>query len=313
MSIQSILRALRVTLPAALLLTAAGLGAAPAVSELDAQAREALRSGQYRQAIALTREITRVEPLSTLNWYRLAIAAERERDYALAARALHTAERLDPSLSFASSPERVQSLRAAITAGGGSYAAPEPAKAIGADEAPLSPAPAASSVPGAVEPVPVALAAQAPSAVPAVAPVGEPAWHGTFVAYSLVVLASLVALVAALRRAARQLIRARKVDVATMPLDDLLVHCRDQLALLQQRLDYHGHQDTEIATVLGRLQPAFARECGRSRLSLENFKDDRPLADVKEPLPARIPVLGSSSAEQVHKDAVMQALQHRRA
>jgi len=297
---------------------AASLGATAAPSDLDAQAREALRNGQFRHTIDLTSEITRTDPLSTLNWYRLAIAADKERDFALAARALYTAERLDPSLSFASSPERVQALKSSIAAGGGVFVAPAPGKATGADEAAPTRAPERAEAFAPENKVLAAIAAlerevrarPQPDASVGLGVFGmESSWVVGFIALALCVL---TALLVALQRAAARLIRLRKVNVATMPLDDLIVHCRDELALLQQRLDYHGHQDTEIAAMLGRLQPAFARECGKSRIALEPLKDDRPLADVKAQLPARVPALGNLSAAQVHKDAVQQALQQAR-
>ena len=306
----------------AVLVLAGAVSHAVGTADLDAQARDALKNAQYRQAISLTREITRVDPQSTLNWYRMAIAAEKERDYALAARALQTAERLDPSLSFASSPERVALLKANITAGGGIIPAQVLARADGAEDDALQANPAkpaggnpqnapvadkgAGGAPAAPAPEGVAAAGLA---LPAAVAPAEPGWTAALVGYSLLLVGVLVALLLAIKKAASSLARRRTVNVATMPLDDFIVHCRDELALLQQRLEYHGHQDTEIAVVLQRLQPAFARECGRSRISLEHFKDDRPLADVKQQLPTRIPVLGPTSAAQVHMDAVQQALQ----
>lgn len=294
--------------------------AAPSLSELDAQAREALRTGQYQQTLAVTREITQVDPSSALNWYRMAIAAEKQRNFTLAAKALQAAEKLDPSLAFASSAERVQTLRALIEAGVSSQAqAGVAADATAASPLAREPAAAAPRTTPA-DPAGVSQREPAPGSAPGSAGAqgrdasvdGLQAWYFQFTSVGLMLLASLAVLVRALMHATRRFIHARNVDVATMPLDDLIAHCRDNLALLQQRLDYHGHKDTELAALLTRLQPAFARECGRSRLLLERLKTDQPLADVKQELATRIPVLGASSAEQVHKDAVQLALQKQR-
>ncbi|HWS28256.1 MAG TPA: hypothetical protein VN259_16975 [Xanthomonadales bacterium] len=269
----------------ALLLATSMAAAAPAGSDLDAQAREALRTGQYQRTLALTREIAQADPLSAQNWYHMAVAAQKESDLTLAARALQTAERLDP-VAFAPGDERVKSLKALIDA---SSSASAPAASANAPAASPAPAPAAARLDSMV-----------------------PHWILYGISMAVLILAALGVMVRSLAHATREYRRARQVEVATMPLDDLIALCRDNLALLRQRLDYHGHNDTELAALLTRLQPAFARECGRSRLQLEDLKDGRPMADVTHELGTRIPMLGAFGPEQVHKDAVAQALQKQR-
>lgn len=300
-------------------LFAAALAAHAADPAMNEAARAALRDGDYARVVQLTSEIAKTEPDAALNWYRMAIAASRSGDPARASEALARAERADPALRFASTPQRVEKLRADIRA-----ALAQASAAI--DEAAAAPAPTPSVAtqevdPGATASVAIVgqqiqgmqqaldkrlddiakeLSAVSSNQAAAVRASNweRAAWIIGFLV-AIVMCAALIALY--MERAARARRQAELRSWAQLPLQQLVALTRDTNALLMQRLERHGHKDTDLFTQLLRSQPALERESGRSPVSIAALTGGKLLADVNHPLQGKAKVLGHSDPGELHR------------
>ncbi|MEJ8837699.1 hypothetical protein [Ramlibacter sp. AN1133] len=319
-------RILLVRLAAGAALAAAMLAAHAADPAQHEAARLALRNAQYDRVVQLTTDIARTEPNAALNWYRMAIAAARTNDVARAADALARAERADPTLRFASTPQRVEKLRADIREG---LQRPQPAAGtVGAPPLPASPADGSDIDPGAVAAV-AAMAQQLQglqesldrkldgltkgmSQVNAnqVAAVHAANWERAAwicgVLMAVLACGGLLALL--MERAAKARRQSDLRDLARLPLEELMVATRDAAAILGQRLERHGHKDTELYVQLGRLMQPLERETGRARVDVATMVDGVLLVDAPNPLAEASKVLGRSNPQDLHKQVAQRAL-----
>lgn len=321
----------------AVLLATACVAAQAADPSMNEAARLALRIGQYERVVQLTSEIARTEPGSALNWYRMAIAAARSNDPALASDALSRAERADPTLKFASTPQRVQKLRADIDR------ALEAAAKAEADVPEATASAAAPARPQAAEVTPevdpAALAAVAGlsqqiqgmqqtldrrldglsrgiSAVNANQAVAVKAANWERAAWIcgmlLAVLACAGLIAVFMERAAKARREGDLRNLAQLPLPDLIAATRDVAALLAQRLERHGHKETEVFVQLSRCLPSLERETGRARVPLDALTDGAVLADTAQALQPRAKVLGHSDPGELHRQVAARAVESAR-
>jgi hypothetical protein len=322
---------------AGVVLFACAMAAQAADPAMNEAARAALRDGNYAKVVQLTAEIAKTEPDAALNWYRLAIAAARMGDPVRAGNALAQAERVDPSLRFASTPQRVEKLRAEIRAALAQGAAP-------ADTAPApvmvaaGPSPAASASPSA------SLQEDDPSATAAVAVVGRQlqgmqekldqrldklakdlsavsvnqaaaakasSWERAawIVGFLMAIVASAAMIAVYLERSVRARREAQIRNLAQLPLLQLVATTRDANAILLQRLEQHGHKDTDLYAQLVRSQPALERESGKSRVAISPFTNDKLLVDTNRPLQPKAKVLGHSDPGELHRSVAARVLQ----
>lgn len=312
--------AMRAVVAGAALAAAALTANAADVADHEA-ARVALRDRQYTQVVQITGEIARSEPNSALNWYRMAIAAFRTGNVQLAADALSRAERADPSLGFASSPQRVAKLRSDIQQ-------LQPAAAPGIGMAAGTAAADEEIDPGATTAI-AAVGQQLTklqdtmerqlkaldSKVGTVATRQEAAVRASnferaawVVGFLLVVLGAAFGIALIFERAARARRQSDLRNISKLPLQDVICVTRDIHALLMQRLQLHGHENSDLFVQMSRLVPALERESGRSRVSLSDLTRGEPLSDVAHPMQARAKVIGKSDPSEVHQAALSRAL-----
>ena len=312
---------------AGIALLAAALSAQAADPAMHEAARAALRSGHYDRVVQLTSEIAKTEPATALNWYRMAIAAHRASDPSLARDALARAERADPSLAFASTPQRVEKLRADIREA--MSTAPEATTTAVATPAPVVAPPGAADI----DPIATAAAAvvgqqlqgmqqaidrrldkisQDLSAVNTnqAAAVKAANWERAvwIVGVLLAILVGAGGFTLILDRAAKARRENDLRKLAELPLQQLIAATRDANALLLQRLERHGHRETDLYTQVARTQPSLERESGRSGVSVSKLTEGKALADVAHPMQAKSKVLGRSDAADVHREATRRAL-----
>jgi tetratricopeptide (TPR) repeat protein len=291
--------------------TPIGAIAAADLGSAKEEARLALRDGNYAKAAKLTSQIAVAEPDSALNWYRLAISSMRSGDPATAMNALTSAEAADPRLTFASSPQRFEALRAEIR--------DSLPKALASKE--LDPAALDGTQSGSLDAVTRQLGelggkidrvnkslgqmSDQQRAQAAASRVERAIWIVGFAAAAL--LASVL-VVLGMDRAAR-LRRSNDLrDLSSMPLQQLIIASRDTTSILLQRLQTHEHQATEIYSVMQRVLPVLERESGRAVVRVGPLTQGKALADVAHSLGAKAPVLGRSNADVIHKQAVQAAL-----
>lgn len=96
--------------------------------------------------------------------------------------------------------------------------------------------------------------------------------------------------------------------LAELPLQQLITVARDANALLLQRLERHGHRETDLYTQLARAHPSLERESGRSRVSMTEWTDGKVLADVPHTMQQKSKVLGRSDPAELHREAARRAL-----
>lgn len=284
----------------------AGVASAQVVDRNEA-ARQALRDGQYARAVVLTQQIAASEPESAMNWYRLAIAAVRTGQASLASDALANATRLDPELKFASSRERVEKLHSEIR---GLQAAA--ASASAAAPAVVDPDPAAVGTAlgqqlgglqqhldkrfeGVSSEIAAMRAKQEAAAQGSAAE--RTAWVVGFVV-AVLVAAGMVALI--LDRAARARRENDLRDLAALPLPQLIAAARDTSSLLLERLQMHGHTQSDLYVQIGRAMPALEREAGRAQTRLSQVTSGQALAGVAHEMLPAAKILGRTSGEDVH-------------
>lgn len=326
----------RTTLFTAALLIVAACAAPPCALAAESPqdlARQALKAGEYQKVLDLTPAIVAAEPASAVAWYRQAIAAERLGRFDLAAKSLSAARDIDPKMRYASSPERVEQLHQQIERGirssqpspdveAPSYPPEKELKASAAQPpagpASLAQAPAPPSAIGesathpspvnSVEPVAPMAASAAVAAVesPPVAPEhpietpnssnpsGLAAW---VIGFFIFAVGSLLMAAQAFRRAFHRLSLERERCRSSMSLSELILDCRDAVAILDVRLLSEGHSDSELKQVSERLLPVLEREAGRAQPKAPALAP--PAGEVIDLTP-RPPVLGRSDPASLH-------------
>lgn len=298
--------------------------AAPAAAPLASyshQASTALAAKDYKATLELSlRAMSEGEPSPQRSWYRMAIAHAHLGQFAQADGALSAAEKLDPKLSFATSPQRVQTLRDLIRAGRAGPpadvqeltpddadlagpavevrpAATTPAAAASAPAPAETPAygvapgaAAAASAPVATAATPVGATAPAPTAA---VRVKLPTWVYLLL-FAVLVLAGAACLVMILEKVEQVIQRRRARDLVRMPLPQLLLRLRDEVALTVRRLDGHNETDSAVRLALGKALPLLEMEAGRAAAP------QVPLKTVLRGLPHRMksaaPVLRDEGA-----------------
>lgn len=306
----------RMSLAGLLMSAAAGAWATSADDDIEA-ARIALKEARYAQVITLTQKVAQTNPNVAPNWYRMAIAAVKMGDHALASKSLQTAQSLDPSLSFASTPARVEALQSQITAG---LDQKDPAAVLEIDAAAID----KKAVEG-VQANASALAAigtqltnieqqikasgesksvSAPQP-PALAS-GMAVW---IVGFVLLTLMAGGMMLRQLRSRLREIHAAKNRDIAIMPLDDLVTFNRDNSFILMERLRMHGHKDTALYQSLLRSLAALETESGRARVEVSKLSIGVALSDVHHEMTPRAMVLGKDDPHRLHQSAARKALQ----
>lgn len=265
------------------------------------------------------------EPALHRSWYRMAIAHARLGNFEAAQAALRAAERLDPTLSFASSPARVQALWSQIQGGlagaGPAAAAAQPALEVdeplpaevpssavttaslraAEGEAPVT-SPVAHEMSQAVNTgvpdlvrAPAPLLPSAPTAAePAVlpAPVAVDAQLPSWVVVGLgmlLVLAGAACVAIALEKGHAVLQHWRKRHKAKRPLGELLLQLRDDVALARRRLEMANSADSAVYAMLTRTLPVLELEAGRAARATVPAGHVLPgLAHSLEPAPAKV-------------------------
>jgi len=100
-----------------------------------------VQSGRLDQAESQLREVLRAKPNSAKAHYELGEVLAREGRYIEAQQSLREAQRLEPSLKFASSPQKFQDLLDKVNAKAAPVAAPSSAAVRAAVPAPMQPMP----------------------------------------------------------------------------------------------------------------------------------------------------------------------------
>lgn len=130
-------------------------------------------------------------------------------------------------------------------------------------------------------------------------------WIVSFLLLCLATGAFLAFLVA---RSVRRRAEANLTDLATLPLHKLIMLTRDTNAALLQRLQLHGHQNTDVFMTVQRSLPALERESGRSIVRVKDYSKDVALVDDTRELTPKSVVLGRGDARTIHQHALEGAL-----
>jgi hypothetical protein len=282
------------------------------------KSRIALKSSDFPLVITLTQKIAQVDPSIAINWYRMAIAANRSGNMSLADKALQTAKKMDPSLSFASSPARVEKLEADIGAGTASSDVP------GLEKEVVDPGTAASVAVSTVAAKTVSAEMERiASKIDAIgsrfsqledtvkAPQGQVSlvrdsapWA---VGFTLLGIAAFSFIAYAMRKQFEKS-RAEKIKtVATMPLDELVTLSRDTAFILIERLTTHGHRDTLLYKSLVQALITLEAENGKARLDVKKIVSDTALADTQKEFSPKHMVLSKDLAQSIHATAARSA------
>lgn len=280
--------------------------------EADAIARKALEQKQYSQVLAAYQAVP-LDRLSDKSHYRMAIAFLRLGNFSAASDSLKAALKLNPSGSFASSPERVSALKTDIQKGLESEAvvlavSAEPVVSIAvastsvatqsASVPPLGSSTAATVSSPTVAPLePVAAAPEPPARkTPVVLAVNEPVADGPVWVPMAGVGVALTALVGALY------ISHKRKNKIVSRMESL----RDQVASFLNEMEGAGGNVPDVALYapLSKLLPLLEREIGRShyrrsgQLAALN-SDDRQTAKLMDGLQKSPLRLATASPEQI--------------
>lgn len=282
-------------------------------------ARDALREGRFEAVLSVTKRVAIQEPGSAINWYRMAIAATRTGDFALGALALSNAKLHDSSLSFASSPARVATLEAEISAAASdlSLASEEQSRVellrtLKIDEPPTR-----------IDPVPETAPVRTVQMDP---PIQAAAPEVTFPLVSILAIALLIATSALLMVVARMVREhgrqfaaaeiARREEamliarnVAQLPLSRLIAFSRHHTILLRQRLIDHDRGGSALFQALGHYLPVLEAEAVRADVieDIRSILDGSALSDDMIAMEDARPVLGVDSAQSVHTSVLRRA------
>lgn len=288
----------------------------------NAAASAALRGGRYETVLALTKRVAISEPASAINWYRMSIAATRLGDTDLGALALTNARLQDPSLSFASTPQRVEALQADIDRGVGAAPSVEQLSQDARELFRQEMATAAVPVPAPV-PVPDAKLLQLVGSLgekldrveSGLGAANKGAWHVAqpwivgFISFCVLLVGGFAVFISRRAKEIRESSeKMRLSDVASMPLAKMIAFNRDHTEMLRQRLKHHGRQDTALVQAIGQYLPAVELEAGRVDVSIEVSAPGVMMVDDVEALEAARPVLGLADAGQLHQAALSRAL-----
>lgn len=308
----------------------AGLGfaflitSASATITVDQQARDALLAKNYPLASDLATQIIRERPESAINWYRLAIASTRMSNKEVAEEALKKAKAIDPTLYFASSPQRVELLERSIQTIG-----------LSRNEAMPPPGPLPAGGVGLTSPVPLMMP---PPSLISDDVIQQEVLHQEMIEIGKSLLKVNESIVNLNKSSASEKMtkkkwilygigaialgfigflggyfieiigaRARKRLAAKddrqssrRPLQEIVETLRDDAARLVQRLEMHGHSKTELYAITARLLPALEREVGRSRVNVPLATKGELLQDMAKRPEQRIADLGNSSPGEAH-------------
>lgn len=276
----------------------ASVGANAGVTEDSESARVALAAGDYKQVVDLSKKISQTSPEMVINWYRMAIASARTSDFAQAQKALDMAMKLDPSLSFSTSPERVHKLLLDIS----KKLKPETTAGISPEvyiEPPDEKPPIATNLVTLTEPVRTLQPLDTNQTI----------WMVGFVILSLLV-ASVLAFI--LNRQFHQRKSNRQKELALKPLEELIEYVRDNSFLLMERLALHGHKDTALFQSLDKSLTVLELESGRARESLVSSNKDVAVADIRVKMTPALKILGKVSPSELHQSALSNALKNKK-
>lgn len=304
----------------------------------DEDAAVALKERRYDRVIVITKRVALTNPGSASNWYRMAIASARLGDYDVASTALKEAQKIDPSLKFASTPERVSKLQSDINAGlNTSMPIPAPAPvaiAIAPKPTPLvQPTPvesddqidpsatrataAESAVTAAMEKMETHLTTLEKMVAVLTAGQQSAPSSGSQVQTTIAIYATGFAVVSlsfglllayALRKQTTKLQQAKVRDVVTMPLDELITFNRDNSFVLMERLVLHGHKETALYQSLVRSLISLEQESGKSRIDVKSIVNRVALPDTEKTLDPKPMVLGKDDSKHLHQSAASAAL-----
>lgn len=271
-------------------------------------ARVALSAKQFQAAAsAAAKAIELGESNPERNWYRLAIAKTKLGEGKEALLALANAQRLDPSLSFASSPSMIAKLNAEIaTLNLGDNTNTSEPMVVNKDDLIL--------LADKIEKINLSLkevgdssnkfnsALEAQVQQSARAEVQQRKFLNIVLIGIFLILATTIGLLCAYGYERFIKIRnlKRYMNMGQMPLYQLLEHNGRCLNILQQRLSLHHQQETELSVAIDRLSPVLNRAIGTSRS--ESKSDGKPLGVVltgvpKGALKMADPVLGRDDVD----------------
>lgn len=283
--------------------------------QLDEQARDALRTQNFPLAVQLTKQILKDDPSSALNWYRLSLSSLRLSDVAMADHAIRKAKLLDPTLSFASSPEKVLKLEQSIAS---NLRAERSLTEI--VPGPLGQADNAAAIvqvaqsPAVDDALRQELAEMSKSLAQTNQMVNElhkgtkdslqltGAWYIVFIV-GMLLIGVLAGYLLDLAKGWMGSKRKSKDNSrqSSLPLQSMIEGLRDDTARLIQRLEIHGHSSSELYTVVTRMLPALERESGRSKVDVRAQTSGLVMKDLNRKLQAKSPVLGDAPAKDIHK------------
>lgn len=284
----------RVLIGAAMMWMAAMASAANLTA--DDMAREALKNQDFVHASQYAKQAIAEDGRSALNWYRLSLASFRLGDRRAAADAIRQAKTIDPTLSFASTPSRVEKLEQSIAQMGGILPPDLSTDAAAGDDA-----------------IRQELAVMSKAITQASKEVADLRQETSKTAAKNTVEPLHLAMYLALMLASGLMLgfvgdkviiayrNWKQKDRSARPLKEVVEELRDDTARLVQRLEIHGHQNTELHSVASKLLPALEREAGRTAVNVRKQTTGVALEDIAVPLQERAPVLGTTSPRDLHK------------
>lgn len=306
---------------------AADVKAAPVAGQAQARdedAAVALKERRYERVIVITKRVAITNPGSASNWYRMAIASARLGDYGVADAALKEARKNDPSLKFASTPERVSKLQSDINSGLNASTAALPTPAPVPAEADDQIDPSATRATAAESAVTLAMEKMethltAVEKLVGAMTAGQQATQssGSQVQTTIAIYATGFAVVSlsfglllayALRKQTGKLQQAKIRDVVTMPLDELITFNRDNSFVLMERLVLHGHKETALYQSLVRSLISLEQESGKSRIDVKSIVHRVALPDTEKSLEPKPMILGKDDSKNLHQSAASAAL-----
>ena len=265
-------------------------------------AREALRKQDYPTAAQYARQSIAEDPSSALNWYRLALASFRLGDKKTASESLQKAKTIDPSLSFASSQDRVLKLEQSISSMEGVIPVSAPIEkpsagfelAVEDDFLRKEIAVLSQNVIKTNEAV---MAMQQEAKKSALQPKTSPIELAAYFAI-LFVCGGLIGFL--WDKVGKWFSSRMRNKRSARPLQDVVHDLRDDTARLLQRLEIHGHTSTELHAVASRLLPALEREAGRTKIDVRVQTTGIALKDIQGKFKEKAE-LGETSSKAIHQ------------
>ena len=311
--------------------------------DTPAAASLALRERKYDQVVSITNNIAKKNPLSSSNWYLMAIASNRLGDFEMASKALEKAKSIDPKMGFASTPERVKNLEKSIADGLLTK------KAI--DQA--------------VIPVVQPASIQDPKSSAELKPLGEKI-EASIQAFELaeskaeeieakinvienkileieeerklktkelsydliksdqqktisILILSILSFVfftslllaVYIKKYHLKIKQSKLISVSTMPLDKLINHNRDNAEILLERLDMHGHKETALYQSTLKSLVSLQIESGKSRIEVKKILRGVAVSDTEKDLDGKPMIIGKDEPKNIHNTALKMAMKNK--